>query len=91
MVQNLLVVSFASQTVTLSTSGKFVNADDLTFVSIHDWDQRKRVSVEVRVGVAVSVVLSKDETLEVTAVLVCEIEASVWPWLDDDFEPFRNF
>ncbi len=65
-----------------------VDADDLFSLCVHDRDQRKRVGVEVGVGVLGAGVGCEDEGLEVSSVFLVVIWSAVWPRLDNYFGPF---
>lgn len=63
-----------------------VDTDDLLLVGIHYGDQWQGESVEVGIGVAITVILGKDQALEVAAILIRMVKTSVWPWFNHHLE-----
>lgn len=91
MIQNFLNMRLRIQTITLAASSKSVNLHDLPRLSIHDWDQRDWVWVEVSIGVALAFVVGEDKALEEACVAICFIGTAIGPGFDDSVEAFWKF
>jgi hypothetical protein len=62
--------------------------DDLLFIPVHDGDQGNRKCEKVGIEIPTSLMLGKQESLEVAVIHFGGIHALVGPWLDDDLEAF---
>ena len=75
--------------VIASTSGHFMNADDLTRLRVDDRNDGKRVSPEV--GFTILAVSSIDECLHMSTVgVISFIKTTIGPWLNNNVESLRK-
>lgn len=91
MIEDLLDVSLAIQSISFAASSESVDLDDLSCLSIHDWDQWQWVRVEVCIGVAFALVVSEDKTLEESCIAIFLFRSTVWPGFYDRVEAFWKF
>jgi hypothetical protein len=73
VLEDLLAMRLTSKSIALAAGSKPVDSYDLLLVGIHDRDQGQRVAVKVTVRIPIAGVLSEDQSLEITPVLVGQV------------------
>ena len=78
------------ESIAFASGSRTIHTDDLFCRTIHDWNYRQRVGVEVRIFIVLRLVLSENQALHISTVIVGEIQSTVGPGLNDYIKAFRK-